>query len=69
MKDLLSKNITGSKKVGLFQQNDQPDGPLTETLLEELKAGGYDLAEMDDFMKVVHKTKIDCEVKNVKVAA
>ena len=68
VKEFFGKNLKDVKKVGFFSQNDTQDGQLSETVEAELKAS-YSLNEMQDFMLVVHKTKIEPEVANVKIAS
>ena len=64
--DLLQKYVPGNK-VGLYQQNDKVDGNLTQTVVDAL--GKYQVSEMNDFMNLAHKTKIEPEIANTKIAA
>ena len=56
VEELLKTHISG-KKVAIFQKNEQPDGPLSECVLD-LASKTYDLVEMKSFMDEVNKVKI-----------
>ena len=67
--DMLSKNVTTGKKIGMFMKGEQEDGDLTKTLIERTKALGFTIHEMQEFMNQVNKVKIAPEITNIKIAA
>lgn len=54
---LLDENIPAGQRVGIFQQIDKVDGNLSEVVTSKLTSS-YTLTEMNQFMNLMHKTKI-----------
>ena len=57
------------KKGSIFQKGEKIDGPLSQSLFDQLKKKSFELQEMKTFMDVVNKVKIPAEIKNIKVAS
>ena len=71
MDELISNllvNVQG-KKGSIFQKGEKIDGPLSQSLFDQLKKKSFELQEMKTFMDVVNKVKIPAEIKNIKVAS
>ena len=69
IKNMFQKYAPGAKKVAMFQKNEQNDGQLTTMLDSVLKENKYQQLEMRDFMQYTNRSKIEPELKNLKIAA
>jgi nucleosome binding factor SPN SPT16 subunit len=69
IQDMLAKYASNGKKAAIFQKGEKIDGPLAQSLFDQLSKKSFVLQEMKDFMDQVGKVKIQSEIKNVKVAA
>lgn len=66
---MIDKYASNGKKAAIFQKGEKIDGPLAQSLYNQLSKKSFVLQEMKEFMDQVGKVKIASEIKNVKVAA
>lgn len=57
MSSLLEKHVTG-KRAAIYQKGEKVDGPLTQSLMDQLTKKSFQLQEMKEFMDQVGKVKI-----------